>query len=176
MGSVMEGPLTEFITVIGLIVVALINARHGKQLKRIDENSAAAAEQTVNDHHDTEYPNLRDEQTVIRKDVERLSDDVKAVRGLVHGIERSTKRMAEWLQDLASDRDDLHTMINRKEQQMERSLAAAVEDRQHELEVRDRRLAALRRDLPKMIEKYLSEKKQEEEMNQSKQASRKGEK
>lgn len=152
---------TELLTTVGVIIVALAQLRHGVKIKRIDMNSKVAAEQTANSHEHTEYPNLRDEQTAIREQVGKIEDDVKAVRGLVHGIERSVRRITSWVRDLDTVAADTEATIDRKVRVVASDLERAIADRDHALQERDAEVRRMQRELPhrvtEQVARHLSE-------------------
>ena len=150
-----DGPLSTLITAGGLIAVAIINARQGARLKRIDHNSSTAAEQTANDHEGAQYPNLREEHTATRLKVEQIEGDVREVRGMIHGVERSMKAVERWLADISRGHEDLTASIDRKDEAQRFALAAAVEERNNALAQRDHLFNQLQADIPTLVRQQI---------------------
>lgn len=151
-------PLAALVTSGGTIFIAVLTMHNNSKIKRIDQNAKATAEQTVNNHQDAEYPNLREEQTAMREKVNALSrelgevqGDVKAVRGMVHGVSAAVDRVEDWLKDVGKGTAFLEDTISRKELAAAQALAAAIEDRTIEFQKRDREFEGLRRELPGVV-------------------------
>lgn len=151
-------PIMGAIAAISTITVAIITARTNVKLKRIDANAQATADQTVNNHEDTEFPNLRDEQTAMRNKVSsveatlgEMKQEQIALRGSVHGVTAAVSRLEEWLRDQAKGTAYLEDTITRKELAATRALAAAVEERNIQFAERDKSLLEFQRTLPEVI-------------------------
>lgn len=77
----------------------LVNRPTRDTLKQVARDAAASAEQTVNQHQDAEYPNLREELTAVRTSIEGVRDDIgglhsetRDLRADVTGIRTDARR------------------------------------------------------------------------------------
>ncbi len=129
-----EGIIVALITQGAGVVIAFVGV--WRKLGRVDR-------QTSNNHQNAEYPNLRDELTAVREQGKQNEQDLKALRGVTHSLDRTLKDMNRWLKDLTEDHERLDTTLDRKETRNERALAAAVRDRDAALGVVDQRLTVV---------------------------------
>ena len=86
-----------------LLILAAIYGTHWLAGRSTRKKVAAIESQTVNEHHQDEYPNLRDELTATRRSVESVGRDVGGMREEMRTERRERIAVSDRLDEHLSD-------------------------------------------------------------------------
>ena len=94
--------------VLGVAVISasstwLVNRPTAATLKKVAKDTAATAEQTVNQHSGAEYPNLRDELTAVRGEIGSIRTTMESVRSDIGGLHSETRDLRKDVTGIRTD-------------------------------------------------------------------------
>ena len=108
------------------IIMWLLNRSTSRSLTAVKGQVAAVEEQTVNNHADADYPNLRDELTAMRLTAEATSEAVGRLTDTVAATQRDIGGMREEQRAERRERRDVSTRLDDHLREAPNLIATAI--------------------------------------------------